>query len=191
MDILKIQPPDWVISDTHLGHANILNYCPWRKTWANNISEHDERIIEEWNRVVKPTDIVLHLGDFCLGPREKINYFRTKLSGRIVLVYGNHDRSRTAMLNAGFDKVEPGLQIAHNEFSVFCKHDPFSFSTNEANSNKLLLHGHCHGNPPNPNIHASILSKCMDCSMDSLGFIRPVSWLELFKVMESQIARLD
>ena len=56
---------NYYISDTHFGHENIIKHD------ANNgcrqfssIEEHDNLIIENWNRVVTPQDNIYILGDF-------------------------------------------------------------------------------------------------------------------------------
>jgi calcineurin-like phosphoesterase family protein len=48
----------WIISDTHFGHNNIINYCdrPF-----SNVKEMNEAIIDNWNSVVKQNDLVYHL----------------------------------------------------------------------------------------------------------------------------------
>jgi hypothetical protein len=51
--------PRWVVSDTHFGHENILTYCPWRKTWASSLHDHDSALIAAWRERVQPTDWVL------------------------------------------------------------------------------------------------------------------------------------
>ena len=54
------------ISDTHFGHANMLqftNYDGTRMRPFDSIEELDELMIENWNKMVKPTDKIYHLGD--------------------------------------------------------------------------------------------------------------------------------
>lgn len=55
---------DFLTSDTHLGHKNIITYChrPFKDTYLMN-----KAITENWNSVVKPEDTVYHLGDFAFG----------------------------------------------------------------------------------------------------------------------------
>jgi calcineurin-like phosphoesterase family protein len=50
-------------SDTHFNHKNIIKLCNRPFT---SIEEMNEKIIENWNNIVKPEDIVWHLGDFAL-----------------------------------------------------------------------------------------------------------------------------
>ncbi len=51
----------WFTSDTHFGHANIIRFCdrPFK-----DIQEMNERLIANWNAVVRPGDSVYHMGDF-------------------------------------------------------------------------------------------------------------------------------
>ena len=62
----------WIISDTHFGHKNILEFEPCRlnpmRIDGYDAHEHEEWIIENWNNTVKPGDTVLHLGDFAFTP---------------------------------------------------------------------------------------------------------------------------
>lgn len=54
----------------------------------------DEVMIENWNKVVGKHDIVYHLGDFCMGVKNKNTYayeISQRLNGSISMVPGNHD----------------------------------------------------------------------------------------------------
>ena len=46
----------YVISDTHFLHDNTIKYC-------NRPEDYNERIIENWRKVVSDEDTVIHLGD--------------------------------------------------------------------------------------------------------------------------------
>jgi calcineurin-like phosphoesterase family protein len=50
----------FVISDTHFGQAKAIEY--FGRPFASR-EEMDETMIERWNAVVRPQDIVYHLGD--------------------------------------------------------------------------------------------------------------------------------
>lgn len=78
----------WITSDQHFGHANILKFCD---RGFDNIEEHDEQLIEEWNKVVKFPDVVYHLGDFTLGDLKVFTRVIRRLSGKIKIVPGGHD----------------------------------------------------------------------------------------------------
>lgn len=57
----------------------------------SSIEEHDEIIIENWNKVVKPEDIVFLLGDTMLNNNDKGIECLNKLNGFIWFIRGNHD----------------------------------------------------------------------------------------------------
>lgn len=77
------------ISDTHFGHAHIIRYDnrPFM-----NATEMEEAIIERWNEVVSDKDTVYILGDFSWYKEEQTLGILNRLSGKKVLVKGNHDR---------------------------------------------------------------------------------------------------
>lgn len=168
--------PHWVISDTHLGHANILDYCPWRRTWATSLGDHDAAIIAAWRERVRPDEVVLHLGDVALGAKEYLTEVRRQLPGHIILVRGNHDRSRAAMRAAGFDIVCPAVRIEDGDQLWIGRHNPAAFSVREATTAARLLHGHCHGNGIADTIHPAIKAKARDCSLDAVLSIGPIPW---------------
>lgn len=176
---LSLARPHWVISDTHFGHGNILQYCPWRMTWAATIEEHDRAIIEAWRATVGHDDIVLHLGDFSLGERIRIGEVRRMLPGRICIVRGNHDRSITAMKEAGFDWVCNSVRVSIGSEQCIGKHNPADFTLQEASVNTRLLHGHCHGNGYQEKIETDVKTKARDCSLDAIKSIAPVAWSSL------------
>lgn len=171
-----IPRPRWVISDTHFGHSNILEYCPWRRTWAGSLAEHDAALIAAWRERVQPEDLVLHLGDVALGAKEYLGEVRRLLPGRIILVRGNHDRSHAAMRAAGFEVVCPAVRIDDGDRHWIGRHNPAAFSVREAGHAVRLLHGHCHGNGLADEIHQAVRAKARDCSLDAVQSIGPVPW---------------
>jgi calcineurin-like phosphoesterase family protein len=90
-------------SDTHFGHANIIKYCnrPFIKAGVLDdkgfpvvdVEAHDEKLIENWNKVVKAGDRVYHLGDFGFGKAENLLKVFNRLNGQKYLIEGNHDDS--------------------------------------------------------------------------------------------------
>jgi calcineurin-like phosphoesterase family protein len=57
---IPIDDSTWIISDTHFFHENIGRYCDRPDGWQDTI-------IENWNRMIQPEEIVFHLGDLALG----------------------------------------------------------------------------------------------------------------------------
>lgn len=82
----------YLISDSHYGHANICKFLredgtkvrPW-----DDPDEMDAVMVERWNSVVKPGDVVYHLGDVAMNRR----HIKTMglLNGSKRLILGNHD----------------------------------------------------------------------------------------------------
>ena len=54
----------YVTSDLHIGHDKDFMYTP---RGFSSITEHDNAILENWNKIVKDDDIVYILGDIMLG----------------------------------------------------------------------------------------------------------------------------
>lgn len=107
-------------SDTHFGHAKIIEYCnrPFR-----DIPHMNEAMIEKWNAVVGPGDTVYHLGDFSMGPKENVN-LRKRLNGKVILVKGNHDRKDPLLIEAGFDEVHRRLEVEVDGYKLYLAHIP-------------------------------------------------------------------
>lgn len=107
-------------SDTHFGHVNILSYC--NRPYVD-LNDMNTKMVQQWNAVVDPGDTVYHLGDFSMGQKQNV-FIRKQLNGRVVLVKGNHDRSDTVMLEAGFDEVHKSLLIELEGLRLYLAHIP-------------------------------------------------------------------
>lgn len=105
-------------SDTHFNHTNILTYCarPW-----STVEEMNEGLIQNWNEVVGPEDTVYHLGDFAMGNRKLIPEILSRLNGRIVLVRGNHDFSKSLEY---FPEVHHSLRLEIDGHTFEVAHNP-------------------------------------------------------------------
>ncbi len=114
-------------SDTHFFHKAVIDYCdrPFRTLDGQlDVEAMNAALVDNWNAAVAPGDTVYHLGDFAMGPREHLAPTRAKLNGRIVLIKGNHDRSKSAMLEAGFDEVYNSLTLPGQGVTVYLRHIP-------------------------------------------------------------------
>lgn len=89
-------------SDTHFNHANVIEFCdrPY-----DSVEQMNEDMVDKWNSVVGPNDIVYHLGDVGLGNASKYEKYIRALNGYRVLVIGNHDNTKQKMLDIGFHRV--------------------------------------------------------------------------------------
>lgn len=126
----------WFISDTHFGHANILEFEKEARPFSS-LEEMHEVMIERWNSVVKQKDIVYHLGDFAFG-RSNIA-IANRLNGVKRLVMGNHDTFPISEYLAYFDRV---FGVIHWKQCVL-SHIPVH-PDNLASRWMLNIHGHLH-----------------------------------------------
>lgn len=139
----------WFTSDTHFCHGKSFLYEPRGFT---NLDDMNEAIVERWNKVVKPNDIVYHLGDTILNDTKKgIEYFK-RLNGQIFLIWGNHDtENRTnALFEACRFKLNGGwwaYMIKNGKQSIYLSHYPTltaNFDEKHFNQHVINLHGHTH-----------------------------------------------
>lgn len=156
-----IPTPKWVISDTHFSHD-----APWVKIyrqWCTDVHDMNKILITCWNGLVKKEDFVLHLGDFCLGRKEKTRGIVQQLNGRIYLTYGNHDIKShyRGLVTAG--KM---MYFYYKGRIVYCRHRPYDFLEEEKKYG-ILLHGHYHGMRKNYDTY-------IDCGIDAMQTYGPM-----------------
>lgn len=136
-------------SDTHFGHQPEFL---WKPRGFSSAEEMDEAIIENWNKVVKPTDIVYHLGDTMLNDNmHGLECFK-RLNGQIFLIYGNHDTD--ARKNLLFTELSGKMLggwyawvIKYGKLSIYMSHYPTitsNFDQKHFSQHVLSLHGHTH-----------------------------------------------
>ena len=136
-------------SDTHFCHQPEFL---WGPRGFSNVEEMNEAIVERWNEVVKPDDIVYHLGDTMLNDNEKgIEYFK-RLNGQIFIIYGNHDTQNR--INLLFEECRHKLLggwyafvIKHGKLSFYLSHYPTltaNFDDKHFSQHVINLHGHTH-----------------------------------------------
>lgn len=110
---------EWIISDTHWHHKNIIEYC---NRPFSSVEEMDNTMIKKWNSVVGKDDIVWHLGDFAMGTKEQITQIVEQLNGRIYLILGNHDNHTVKWYyDCGFAKVYDH-PILYRDFYILSHH---------------------------------------------------------------------
>jgi len=89
----------WLTSDTHFSHQNIITY---EKRPFASTDEMDEVLITNWNSVVKPNDLIFHIGDVFFCKAERMKWIADRLNGRKILIRGNHDKGYS---NGKFNKL--------------------------------------------------------------------------------------
>lgn len=134
----------WVISDTHFNHENIIKYC---NRPFHNVHEMNEAIVENWNKEIKPEDIVYHLGDVYFAKKADSTNILGRLNGRKRLILGNHDDGKNKILQATFQKILCWRMFS--EFGLVLTHVPIhraSLFAHRAEQNLVNVHGHIHQN---------------------------------------------
>lgn len=122
----------WFISDTHFGHANAItnNMRPF-----DDVDHMNNSLIENWSNLVKPQDLIYHLGDISWNSKG-LSIFE-KLPGTKRLTLGNHDSGV---------KCAPLVQKMYlfrrfSEFGFTISHMPIR---SEERREEFSVHGHMH-----------------------------------------------
>jgi len=131
----------FIISDTHFGHNNIVNFLrkdgtklrPW-----DDIKDHDAALIENWNSVVKPSDKVYHVGDFGLSNVTHLLRICECLNGTKTLIKGNHDQLKLSQ----YAQVFKDVRSYHALNKILLAHIPVH--PNSLGRWKGQIHGHLH-----------------------------------------------
>ncbi|TKX53444.1 hypothetical protein EXE42_12420 [Halorubrum sp. SP3] len=132
---------DYLVSDLHLDHGNVIGYCdrPF-----GSVEEMNETLVERWNRVVDPTDEVLYGGDLTIRDSAGALLDRLdELDGELVFLIGNHDGTILERLD-GVQLVEE-CRFEHRGVPFHAVHDP---ADGPSNPKGWTLHGHHHNNWP-------------------------------------------
>lgn len=179
-------------SDTHFGHANIIKLCnrPFK-----DVEEMNEKLVENWNKVVPENGIVFHLGDFAFGGSALWNNIIPRLNGRIYLILGNHDRKniRQGYMDKFVDVV-PQMQIDIEGRSVYLNHYPFlCYGGSYRDENSVWqLFGHVHSGPHSGGLDCDRLGILFpyqyDVGVDNNNYT-PISWQQVKDVINQQIEK--
>lgn len=125
----------YFIADTHFGESNIIKY---EKRPFASVTDMNNQIIDNWNKIVNNDDIVFHLGD--VGTNlEPIKH----LNGIKYLIRGNHDtKGNDIYKKYGFEKVYD-YSIIYKDFWML-SHKPLYMNESMPYVN---IFGHVHNNP--------------------------------------------
>src|SRR5574340_33273 len=134
-------------ADTHFGHEGILTHQPVRAGLFPNTDIMDATIIDQFNAVLGPEDILYHLGDFC-WKASLAGHYRQRLKVReLHIIRGNHDSSSLRSNCSSFDMMlcckfrVPGFK---NRIKIHLCHYPM-LSWDALHHGGLHLYGHSHG----------------------------------------------
>ena len=157
----------WFTSDVHLSHVTQLYFHPARReaagisfndlrtlTKPELIERYDNWFIGLWNSIVRREDCIYHLGDFCLGNKERTEYILNRLHGKKYFIRGNHDKSlggNERFLEGIWDIKE--AKFTHEQFPFIKEGEPFCVEMchypmvawNRRPHGTCHIHGHTHG----------------------------------------------
>lgn len=133
----------FAISDHHLAHNNIYQFRDDKgaliRPWATCADEADEMMIDAWNAVVKPKDIVYHVGDVAISRRGL--KLLSRLNGRLRLAPGNHDIFKLKDYLPYFEDIKGSYKVGQMIFQHYPIHPDSIPHWCLAN-----VHGHIHQN---------------------------------------------
>ena len=123
------------ISDTHFGHHNMAI-----KRGFKCVADHDNHIVDQWNKVVNKKDTTYLLGDVTM---EKANYLiLNRLNGIKHIVLGNHDEGQhTKHMQNYVNKIAGMIKYKKICILTHCPIHPC-----EMGRFKYNIHGHVHEN---------------------------------------------
>ena len=148
----------WLTGDTHFGHAGSIHQS---KRPFRDVAEMDRLLRETWNAVVRPTDTVIHVGDFEWGHRpERVAEIFAALNGQKHLCVGNHDRPRVTSLP--WESIQERLTVHAGGRRIVCDHYPMR-AWPGAFRGVLHVYGHVHGGLPGT-------SQSCDVGVDVWGY---------------------
>lgn len=144
---LNDDPRIFFTSDTHFGSKRALELS---KRPFKDVKEMDRAIIRNWNSIVRPNDIVWHLGDF--GDIQRLKY----LNGQVNLVLGNYEEDEAGsdiikyhdkLIEAGFNCVSiTGKPILNEDWGpLVLSHKPSVAKKQVSIVGGFACFGHIHG----------------------------------------------
>ena len=133
---------NYYISDLHIGHANSIRLD--NRPFAD-LNEMHRTIINNWNSHVKTDDTVYIIGDFIWYKEKDWPFYVGPLTGKKVLIRGNHDPQQFSAATMRLFQDITNLKVIHDEgrHVVMC-HYPIPCFRSDFSPNTFMLYGHVH-----------------------------------------------
>ena len=164
----------FVISDLHLGHANIIRYCS-RPFLFSDPDEMNRVLIANWNFVIPDSGRAYFLGDFRYGAHARdADTYRKQLQGDITFISGNHDSSDLNTI--------PSLIVDYQDFSFLLIHDP---ADAPVEFQGWVIHGHYHNNDLHHYPFINFLERRINVSAEVTGYV-PISLREICHIIKTR-----
>ena len=82
----------WILTDPHFEHRSL-------RDWAPRPENHEDRMAQACNDLIRGEDLLILLGDLHFGPAERLPHTLARLNphgARMILTRGNHDKATEA-----------------------------------------------------------------------------------------------
>lgn len=194
----------YITSDTHLGHQREFI---WEDRGYENSKQHDDSMIRILNETVRATDILIHLGDFCLNTSpSQFEEFLSRINCQnIYMLWGNHPNPhyknvyipllKRYLGNLYKDDMELyplryrnvvyfghyAEMVLNGQFMVLCHYPIYIF--NEMQHGAWMLCGHSHNGCSLSKVDTEE-GRILDVGWD--GHSKPWSFLEIKKLMDTK-----
>jgi calcineurin-like phosphoesterase family protein len=187
---------DYVVSDLHLNHENIIKYCR-SETFAlteEGLDDMNWTLLGNWNRTVDPDETIVFVGDFAWlrgsdrVTQRKIDNLWATLNGQKIFIRGDHDY----VTPSSVEEWTYAVAIQHEGEAYFVSHfpgdtpaslpgggmpDEFAQQLPENYAERLdgwRIHGHHHNNWPEEYPLVNPDRRTINCSVELTGY-RPLS----------------
>ena len=163
----------FLISDLHLGHANIIRYCS-RPFLVSDVAEMDRVLIDNWNFSISPKSRIFYLGDLRYGEHAlSLEEYRKKLNGDITFIRGNHDDAELGAV--------PSSILDYKKLRFLLVHDP---ADTPPDFDGWTIHGHHHNNDLRHFPFINFVDRRINVSAEVVGYI-PVGLNEICTLIQS------
>lgn len=185
---------NFVTSDLHLGHRNVIQYCPESRGHFNSVDEMNETIVTNINSMVSDNDTLYILGDIAfMAPGKACDYLK-RINGEKVVVWGNHDRklrassefaSQKGLMGVKFDAdyVSRHFEVDGYKSGVVMMHFPIYSFEGQLNGG-AHVHGHCHSVRARRNTFGD-KRRVQDIGMDT-NFMMPYNLEDVIREMRTR-----
>lgn len=172
-------------SDNHHQHRRIVDFT--NRGIETSSEEHDEWLVNIWNRDVTKYDEIWHIGDLSFASKyADLAKFVSRLNGNINLIKGNHDKAEflnrlkvDGLINNWYDYKE--IKIGDQTVCLF----HFAMMTwHKQGYGSWHLFGHSHGNLTGA--RGKMLDVGLDSSYNLYGTHRFFNELDVLNYMARQ-----
>lgn len=183
----------WFWSDLHIGHKCESWENPlWKNRGFESVEEHDQTLVNRWNKNIKEDSTVFHLGDIMFGyngEQRLLELLHNLKFNKLFLFGGNHHAGFKQLLERS-DELNgvSYLTLGHKQVyfvpnylevmicgqPIVLSHYPIA-SWNGQAKGSWMIHGHCHSNLYKSEI-GKILYKCKIVDVGVENCPEPISF---------------